>query len=94
MHHVPRRAQRSVLEQAAERVGPGGRLLYKDVGVRPRWRATASRMHDLLIAREWIHLVDPPVIDEWADASGLERVHHASIDMLWYGHELRVYERR
>ena len=54
----------------------------------------ASRMHDLVIAREWIYLVDMPVIDEWAGACGLERVHDASIDMLWYGHELRVYERR
>ena len=31
MHHIPPRQQRATFEAAAQRVGPGGRLLYKDM---------------------------------------------------------------
>jgi 2-polyprenyl-3-methyl-5-hydroxy-6-metoxy-1,4-benzoquinol methylase len=94
MHHVPPASQREVFMRAAERVAPGGRLVYKDVGDRPLWRAWASRLHDLTIARQWIHFVPMHVVDAWSREAGLVVSHRESIDMLWYGHELRVYERR
>ena len=93
MHHVPPAAQRDVFMRAAERVAPGGRFLYKDVGDRPLWRAWASRLHDLTIARQWIHFVPMAVVDAWSREAGLVVAHAESIDMLWYGHELRVYQR-
>lgn len=93
MHHVAPGAQRRVLVMAAERVGAGGRLLYKDMSTRPRWRALASRAHDLLISRQWIHYAPVTAVEAWADECGLKLVHAARINRLWYGHDLRVFER-
>lgn len=94
MHHVAAQWQRRVLTLAADRVRPGGRLLYKDMCLRPLWRALANRAHDLLVARQWIHYVPIVSIEAWAEACGLRLIHSARINRLWYGHELRVFERR
>ncbi len=93
VHHVPPRAQRAVLVTAAARVSPGGRLLYKDMCARPRWRALANRAHDLLIARQWIHYVPISSVEAWAKACELELVYSARINRLCYGHDLLVFER-
>jgi len=91
MHHIPPEVQRHVLEQAIERVAPGGLLIYKDMVDRPRWRAFANRMHDLLVARQWIHYLPLEKALEWARAAGCSIVERAAVDMLWYGHELVVF---
>ena len=93
MHHVQSPAQRRLLELAIRRVKPGGLLLYKDMVRRPLWRATANRLHDLLIARERIHYVPIAEIERWATDAGLEMVETVTINRLWYGHELSVFKR-
>lgn len=93
MHHVPPTEQESLLVKAAHHVAPGGMLLYKDVSKGPAWRAWASRLHDLVIARQWIHIVPFASVVRWAEAAGLETERHHRIDVLWYGHELGVFRR-
>ena len=93
MHHVPPAGQRAVLKTAASRVAPGGILLYKDMCRRPRWRAAANRLHDLLLARQWIHYLPIEQVEQWATEDGLRLEHAERINMLWYGHELRVFRR-
>lgn len=93
LHHVPRGHHRALLEQAAIHLKPGGRFIYKDVYPEGLIRPNASRLHDLLIARERI---DIPRIDDvttMLGAVGLKRIHHERINVLWYGHELAVFER-
>lgn len=92
-HHIKPEQQRSVIEEAAGRVAPGGSFLYKDIGPRPRWRAWANRLHDLILARQWIHYIEVRDIMTWMDEAGLELVHRETINMLWYGHELLLYRR-
>lgn len=93
MHHVPPAQQESLILKAARHVAPGGMLLYKDVSVGPVWRAWASRLHDLVMARQWIHIVPFASIVRWAEAAGLATERHARIDVLWYGHELGIFRR-
>jgi 2-polyprenyl-3-methyl-5-hydroxy-6-metoxy-1,4-benzoquinol methylase len=50
MHHVPPVEQQGLFAAAANRVRPGGVLLYKDMCAKPRWKAWASRLHDLALA--------------------------------------------
>ena len=93
MHHVPRSAQRSVFESAAARVRPDGVLLYKDMARAPAWRAWANRLHDLVLAREWIHYVSIEDVERWARELGLTLVHAGAFNRYWYAHELRVFRR-
>ncbi|MBL0871028.1 MAG: class I SAM-dependent methyltransferase [Phycisphaerales bacterium] len=91
MHHVPRVAQRSVIERAAHRLRPGGVLIYKDMCRRPIWRATMNRLHDLVMAKQWINYCPIEEVEAWAGQMGLVRRHASTHNRLWYGHELRVF---
>jgi len=93
MHHVAPVNQRKLLDRAIGHVGPSGRLIYKDIGARPRWRALASRLHDLALARELIHLRPIDDVESWAAEAGLRLTHAEDINQFWYGHELRVFQR-
>lgn len=93
LHHVPASHQRSFVESLCERVPRGGRLVIKDMVARPRWRAFANQMHDLLMARQWVHQVGPEEVDTWVQAQGLRRVYRSRINSWWYGHWTLAYER-
>ena len=93
MHHVAPTEQRTLIHLAAERVRPGGLLLYKDMCQRPLWRATANRAHDLLLARQWIHYVPIASVITWARDEGLTAERQEVLNQLWYGHELVVFRR-
>jgi len=93
LHHVPPPAQEAAFRAAASRVRPGGMLLYKDMCDAPAWRAGLNRLHDLVIARQWINYVPVEDADRWATDCGLATERAEWIPMLWYGHELRVYRR-
>ena len=91
MHHIPPQQQRGVLEQALRSVEPGGLLIYKDMVRRPRWRALANRLHDLVIARQWIYYLPLEKAVAWAQAAGCTVVEQRAVNRLWYGHELVVF---
>lgn len=93
LHHVPPAAQAAVIAQAAARVAPGGVLLYKDMVARPRWRAWANRLHDLALARQWIHYAPIARVIAWARDAGLALEHQSTHTRLWYGHDLLVFRR-
>lgn len=93
MHHVPPLSQRSVLEMAASRLRPSGLLIYKDMVRRPLWRALANRLHDLVLARQWIHYAPIDHVEQWARDLGLQLVDARSFNRFCYGHELRVFRR-
>lgn len=93
LHHVPRAHQESAFKEALSRVAPGGFMLYKDMCDAPVWRASLNRLHDLIVARQWIHYVPVETVDRWARECGLATERSEWISMLWYGHELRVYRK-
>jgi 2-polyprenyl-3-methyl-5-hydroxy-6-metoxy-1,4-benzoquinol methylase len=93
LHHIDPKEQRNALERAVSKVAPGGIFLFKDIGIRPFWRAWANRLHDLVLARQWIHYVPSGEIIKWMKSTGLELKHSETINILWYGHELLLFRR-
>jgi len=93
MHHVPVAAQRDVFRKAAQVLKPGARLVYKDIALRPKWRAWANTLHDLILARQWVHYVPMATVLEWGAAEGLVPVCSYGVKRLWYGHEFAVFVR-
>lgn len=93
LHHVPVPGRPGVIAAAAERVAPGGVLLYKDMCRRPRWRAAMNWLHDRVVSGESITHTDAADVEAWAAAAGLRLRHAARINLWWYGHDLRVFER-
>lgn len=91
MHHVAAEHQESLFLRAVEKVGPGGILLYKDMAASPWFPAAMNRLHDLVLARQWIHYVPIVRIEAWARSLHLE--HSETMTRFWYRHELRVFRK-
>jgi 2-polyprenyl-3-methyl-5-hydroxy-6-metoxy-1,4-benzoquinol methylase len=94
LHHVPPEAQNDALRQAAAKVRPGGLFVFKDMGRRPHWRAAANRLHDLVVARQWINYCPIASVERWTIDRGFDLVTRDDRNMFWYRHELRVFRRR
>jgi len=94
-HHVPPPFQEEFLLAACRHVRPGGVLIYKDMCCRPRWRAAANSLHDLVLARQWVHYLPITRVEAWVAGASMELVYRADrLNRLWYGHELRVFRKR
>jgi len=93
LHHVAIDQQRAVVMAAASRVAANGIMLYKDIPPRPRWRALMNRLHDLLMARQWVHYRRGDDVVAWLDQAGLRIERRERHDRWWYAHELIVARR-
>ena len=93
LHHVPTSAQDAFLTAALDRVTPGGRFVYKDMAASPLWYGLANRAHDLLLARQWIHYIDPAHVCDIAAGHGFAVRHREHVRRKWYAHDLLVFDR-
>lgn len=93
LHHVPPAHQAGFFQSAASRVRPGGLLIYKDMVNFPDWRAYTNVMHDIVLAGQRSRYAPMSAVEQWAGTAGLVTRERGRFDMLWYGHELRVFER-
>jgi len=91
MHHVPKDRRESTFFGCVERVKSGGIFIYKDMADRPSFNAFANRMHDLVIAGEWVRYLPLETALEWGSAAGLQLVRRAEYKKLFYAHELLVF---
>ena len=93
MHHVPVNEQHIVFDRAVDAVRPGGLFLYKDLSDRPFLAAVWNRLHDLLVARRWIHYVPMKTVERWATSRQLSTVHAGACTRLVYYHEFRLFRK-
>ena len=93
LHHVPKAVGPELFRRAAASLQPGGVLVYKDM-YPGSWRSLCNRMHDLIMARQLIHLVPTERVIGWATAAGFVLKHSARFDMWCYGHTLCVFEKK
>ena len=93
LHHIAPAERRQFLTEAAQRVEPGGVLIYKDMCDHPWWRAAANRLHDLLVARQWADYLPLEQAQAWLNEAGLVLRTRQSLDRYCYGHELLVLYR-
>jgi 2-polyprenyl-3-methyl-5-hydroxy-6-metoxy-1,4-benzoquinol methylase len=94
LHHVGPAFQLDVLSLAVSKVRPGGLFLYKDMAIHPRWRAWCNHAHDLIMARQWIHLVPFDRVRQHLTSTGMTEVMHRSAMRYWYAHEWSVFARK
>lgn len=94
LHHVAPDDQRAVVERCARLLPPGGVFVYKDMAAHPWWAAAANRLHDLVVARQWIHYRSVEEVAHWMAEAGLE-VSGVERTQRWcYAHELLVGVKR
>lgn len=93
LHHIDPEQQRLAIEAAASRVAGNGIFLFKDINPRPLWRAWANRIHDLLLAQQWINYVPDTAVEDWMKHVGFCLIHKETINMWWYGHRLMIFRR-
>lgn len=93
LHHMDTGSQKEIFREAVFHVKAGGLLVYKDMCETPFCLAAANRLHDLLLARQWIHYRPIGQVEAWALDLGLTLVHAEEIRRYWYKHELRVFRR-
>lgn len=90
LHHIPVAHQLDFVRAAAARVAPGGTLIYKDMSAKPTLHGWANRLHDLVLARQWINYVPIDTIGETLSAMGFTTTARADRRMLWYSHQMLV----
>lgn len=90
LHHVPDAHKADFVRALCQVVPPGGRLVIKDMVVRPRWRAAANRLHDLVMARQWVDHVESDTVETWAKEVGMNVLRRDRFNTWWYGHWLLV----
>lgn len=94
LHHIPDEHKAAFVNALCDVVPEGGRLIVKDMVVRPHWRAAANQMHDLIMARQWVEHVDPDQVEAWASPRGMRVMRLDHFNTWWYGHWLLVLEKR
>lgn len=95
VHHIPADAVRPLLEQLAEVLPAGGRLLIKDVDRRPTWKRWFTHALDKAMdpgtpVRYWAG----DELQALAEGVGFRVYRHLMVDVLPYPHVLYVCERR
>ena len=93
LHHIPAARQQEAVLAAAQRVAPGGVLIYKDMASQPAWRRWANTIHDLVLARQLVSYVAIADVEHWLERAGFVVVHRQSYSRCVYGHEFRVFKR-
>jgi 2-polyprenyl-3-methyl-5-hydroxy-6-metoxy-1,4-benzoquinol methylase len=93
LHHIPPAMQSNFLRAAIDRLKPGGRLIYKDMASNPVWAAVGNRVHDLVMARQWIHYF--PIQDAIAvmKQSDCSIIHQDEWRRYFYAHEFVVAQK-
>lgn len=90
LHHIPPAVQKDVIAEAYAHVKPGGLFIYKDMADGPFYRAWWNRLHDIIIARQWIHYRRIEDVENWLRSAGAEIVERQDRHLGLYGHELLV----
>ncbi|MCV0440845.1 MAG: class I SAM-dependent methyltransferase [Hydrogenophaga sp.] len=93
LHHIPDAYKEPFVADLCDAVPRGGKLIIKDMVCKPRWRAAANQLHDLVMARQWVHHADPATVEQWMAQKGMVVRRRATFDTLWYGHWLLVMQK-
>lgn len=93
MHHIPPAEQSAIFRLASSRLKPGGMMLYKDIASDDRLRSVANRLHDLILAQQWIHYLPRDQARKAAADAGLAEESYQRVNCLWYPHEIYVFRK-
>ncbi len=96
LHHVPSIEVISFVERYVKLLADNGTLIIKDMGVNSWWRKAANQLHDLVIAREWIHHIPPTQLVEMLKKSELclSKDKYFEWNTYWYEHYAFTYSKK
>jgi 2-polyprenyl-3-methyl-5-hydroxy-6-metoxy-1,4-benzoquinol methylase len=93
LHHIPPPDKKNAIQKAVAHVKPGGVLLFKDLGHKPKWRAHFNSLHDVLLTGELVTYTQLDIVVSWVEAAGLREIKRRTINRLWYGHEMILFSK-
>jgi 2-polyprenyl-3-methyl-5-hydroxy-6-metoxy-1,4-benzoquinol methylase len=101
MHHIPRKHQDQALLDIWACVKNDGLFVYKDMASKPRYCGIMNRLHDLVVAREWIRYYPIDNVKKILSENGGHQEKKAQIFsqhescrmFFWYQHEWVVFRK-
>jgi 2-polyprenyl-3-methyl-5-hydroxy-6-metoxy-1,4-benzoquinol methylase len=92
-HHVPRELWNTLYLSVAARVRDGGLLLYKDMAADPWWCGLGNRLHDLILAQQWIDYCPLSFVRAVLASARMTPIHHDEWRKYWYMHQFTVFKK-
>jgi 2-polyprenyl-3-methyl-5-hydroxy-6-metoxy-1,4-benzoquinol methylase len=65
IHHVPVEKQRELVTDLCQSAKKGTKILIKDIDKSDRLRQIFNKLHDLVLAREWVNETTPEILKSW-----------------------------
>jgi 2-polyprenyl-3-methyl-5-hydroxy-6-metoxy-1,4-benzoquinol methylase len=93
LHHIPPAAQIVFLERIHAGMDGGAKLVILDINAARRLPALCNQLHDLLLARQWVHPLRPERVAAALAEAGARVAPPVFSDTLWYSHYLIVAEK-
>ena len=93
IHHIPPYHQESFLKVAMSRVKKGGIFIFKDMSNASFFYAVANRMHDLVLARQWIHYFPITKVQTLFEMNGFSLREKMQTKSLWYLHDSLIFQK-
>lgn len=90
LHHIPFEQQDNFLAKTIQSMEPGSRLIIKDIEASLTIGAFFNRLHDLLLAREWVYQRRSKDIVKVLQSTGASVSQPLIRWTLWYPHFLIV----
>jgi 2-polyprenyl-3-methyl-5-hydroxy-6-metoxy-1,4-benzoquinol methylase len=91
--HIPRECKTGVLEQVAEKIKPGTRVIIKDLDPFPRWKALANRITDYLSTQSKVDYVALNELVLFFSAQGFKIIEKRRLDKHIWSHYLLVVDK-
>jgi 2-polyprenyl-3-methyl-5-hydroxy-6-metoxy-1,4-benzoquinol methylase len=90
VHHIPKPEQLKFFVEAANKLRPGGTLIYKDISAKHKLWGLCNTLHDLAKARQFVHYVSEEQLMSAAIEAGLERIASLYVRRLCYMHFIQI----
>jgi len=94
LHHIAPGQVTDFIQTAAARLSPGGVLIIKDMLPVPLLAGLLNRLHDLVIAGQWINYVRLDTLADMLLKQGFELVCDEKLRMFWYAHRWVVLRKK
>lgn len=86
LHHIPVGQQNEFISTIIKNMDMGSELLIADINAEKKVGAFFNWIHDLLLAKEWVHPSTPAKVESVISELGCEVIHCSLHRTLWYPH--------
>jgi len=94
LHHIPARKQFDFINKIIMNMDSGGEFLIADINAEKKVGVFLNRVHDLVLAREWVHPSTPEKVESILSKFDCEVIHRTLHRTLWYPHFIIKVKKR